>query len=304
VISPDGRIQKLAGGGAPDLLDACGEEAAFNAPNGLAVDAAGNIYVADSGNHCVRAVSPEGEVTTLAGTGEAALSDSHFNSPCGICVCDMPDVGPCLLVTDRANSCVRVVPVDCDPPPHVEPSTLKRDLRRLLDSDSAAEPALRGEAVFEVEGRTLRVSKAVLCVRCAYFRDMFTTGMRESYEAVVRISDVSYDTFCALVDYLLTDELAPHLAAEKALDLLLLANAYMIVRLEQLCASRLVEIFDEENVAEVARCATLIGATQLERAATRWMRSKEFGRCTSAVESPMLGGPYGSHAASFKSVVK
>ena len=142
-------------------------------------------------------------------------------------------------------------------------------------------------------------------MRCAYFRDMFTTGMRESYEAVVRISDVSYDTFCALVDYLLTDDLAPHLAAEKALDLLLLANAYMIVRLEQLCARRLVEIFDEENVAEVARCASLIGATQLERAATRWMRSsKELGRCTAAVGSPMLGGPYGSPAASFKSVVK
>ena len=45
-------------------------EAQLNFPAGLAVDKAGNLYIADTGNHCIRRVDASGTITTIAGTGE------------------------------------------------------------------------------------------------------------------------------------------------------------------------------------------------------------------------------------------
>src|SRR6266403_1945958 len=50
-------------------------QARFNEPYGIAVDKAGNVYVADRHNHCVRRMdSAAGVITTLAGNGSAGLS--------------------------------------------------------------------------------------------------------------------------------------------------------------------------------------------------------------------------------------
>ena len=79
----------------------------FEAPNGLAVDAAGNLFVADS--NTIRKVSPAGEVTTLAGTarsrgcvdgtGNAVL----FNNPNGVAV----DAAGNIYVADTGNNIIR-----------------------------------------------------------------------------------------------------------------------------------------------------------------------------------------------------
>ena len=137
-VSPEGKVTLLAGCGAPKRADGVGAEAAFHAPNGLAIDAAGNLYVADSGNHCLRRVTPDGRVSTMAGTGTPSLSPHALNSPCGVAICTLRGRGPVLLVADRSNCCVRALETDAVPPPCLAPSTIRRDLRALLDAEQWA----------------------------------------------------------------------------------------------------------------------------------------------------------------------
>jgi sugar lactone lactonase YvrE len=74
-IDRDGRITTLAGDGRGAYAGDCGPaaRASLNNPQGVAVDAAGNLYIADTYNHVVRRVDGAGVITTFAGT-EAGLA--------------------------------------------------------------------------------------------------------------------------------------------------------------------------------------------------------------------------------------
>lgn len=68
-ITPDGFVSTFAGSGAAGAKDSIGTAATFNGPTGLATDAVGNIYVADTNNNLIRKITPAGQVTTIAGSG-------------------------------------------------------------------------------------------------------------------------------------------------------------------------------------------------------------------------------------------
>jgi sugar lactone lactonase YvrE len=93
-ITPvDGVVTTLAGAaGVPGSADGTGSDARFNSPGGVAVDDAGNVYVADTDNHTIRKITPAGVVTTLAGAAGALGSangpggDARFNRPTGLAV--------------------------------------------------------------------------------------------------------------------------------------------------------------------------------------------------------------------------
>jgi sugar lactone lactonase YvrE len=111
-ITPQGVVTTLAGlAGHAGNLDGHVEVARFWNPQGLAVDATGNVYVADTGNNTVRKISPTGAVRTLpeiAGTDaspEKADTMVQLNSPGGIAVDDVGNV----YVADTNNHCIRKI---------------------------------------------------------------------------------------------------------------------------------------------------------------------------------------------------
>ncbi|MFB9845378.1 NHL domain-containing protein [Mucilaginibacter ginsenosidivorans] len=90
-ITPDGTVSTLAGKIALGNTNGVGANATFNIPQGLAVDAAGNLYVADAGNNLVRKIDASGLVSTFAGSGNAASFNgtgimASFNFPDAITI--------------------------------------------------------------------------------------------------------------------------------------------------------------------------------------------------------------------------
>ena len=73
-ITPDGMVTTVAGGTGAGLVDGPAESARFDSPRDVAVAADGTIYVADFGNHRIRRISPDGMVTTVAGSDRAGAA--------------------------------------------------------------------------------------------------------------------------------------------------------------------------------------------------------------------------------------
>jgi sugar lactone lactonase YvrE len=108
-IAADGTVTTIAGA-REGFADGPSTSAAFHTPSGIAFDAAGNLYVADTGNNAIRKITPQGIVTTAAGTGKAgyrdgAAGEAQFNGPIGVAVDKQGNV----YVADTYNDRIRVI---------------------------------------------------------------------------------------------------------------------------------------------------------------------------------------------------
>ncbi len=109
-ITPGAVVTTFAGSNGYGLTDGPGVSAQFHFPKGIAVDAAGNLYIADSQNYAIRKIKPDGTVSTLAGNGEqgyvdGAGSSAEFDEPSDVVV----DKDGNVYVADQDNYCIRKI---------------------------------------------------------------------------------------------------------------------------------------------------------------------------------------------------
>jgi hypothetical protein len=110
-ITPQGVVSTLAGSGFPGYADGNASEAEFNDPVDVAVDVAGNVYVSDFLNTCIRKINPAGVVSTYAGVaGEmgasnGTLTEARFAGPAGLAF----DAGGNLYIADFFNHRIRKI---------------------------------------------------------------------------------------------------------------------------------------------------------------------------------------------------
>jgi glucose/arabinose dehydrogenase len=102
-------VSTLAGDGTEGDRDGTVEEARFNSPSDIAVGEDGTIYISENSNNVIRRIK-DGQVTTLAGTGEFGFvdglgEDAQFHNPRGVVIDDEGN----LFVVDSGNHRIRKI---------------------------------------------------------------------------------------------------------------------------------------------------------------------------------------------------
>ena len=116
-VGKDGIINTIAGNSISSYNtdDVVATLSEINNPQGLATDALGNLYVADTNNHRIRMVTPGGIISTIAGTGAGGFSGdggpankARINNPKGVAV----DTAGNVYIADTFNNRIRIITLD------------------------------------------------------------------------------------------------------------------------------------------------------------------------------------------------
>ena len=173
-VTPGGVVTTLAGlAGSSGSTDGTGSAALFCGPKGVAVDSARNVYVADTWNRSIRKVTPEGEVTTLAGlegtygSTDGTGSAARFGGYAGLYI--DAEAGPEGLAVDRVgnlyvadtyNNTIRLGSIACPDTPTIDRAVGPVGQLRQLDTRPQAAVAWHWRLIREPSGSTASLSSA------------------------------------------------------------------------------------------------------------------------------------------------
>eukprot|EP00112_Aurelia_sp_Birch-Aquarium-sp1_P023191 Seg681.3 transcript_id=Seg681.3/GoldUCD/mRNA.D3Y31 product="RCC1 and BTB domain-containing protein 1" protein_id=Seg681.3/GoldUCD/D3Y31 len=145
----------------------------------------------------------------------------------------------------------RPVKLDCDSGPTIKDSLVSA----FNDKENA-------DLTFLVEGQAIHVHKAILKIRCDYFRSMLQTHWEENQKSEIEISEFSYTVFKSFLKYLYTDEV--DLPPGDAIGLLDLANLYCEEKLKKKCEKLIKQSISVENAAMLLDASIKYNAKDLE----------------------------------------
>jgi uncharacterized protein (TIGR03437 family) len=155
-ITAAGAISTVAGNGQAGFSGDGGTatSAALNLPSDVALDSAGNLYIADAGNNRIRMVSSTGVITTIAGTSTNGFSgdggpaaQAVLNYPWGLATDASGDV----YVADRVNGRIRLISANLTAPPSVPANAV------LNAASFATDVAVAPGAIVAIFGSNLAV---------------------------------------------------------------------------------------------------------------------------------------------------
>lgn len=125
VIDNTPTVVTFAGSGTQGFADGTKAQASFKYPTGIAISGDGFLFVADKQNNRVRIISPQGVVSTIAGTGAVGFSNKKdsvtFNFPSGVAV----DAAGNVYVADAGNLAIRAISTSGLPPQSHEDLTAR-----------------------------------------------------------------------------------------------------------------------------------------------------------------------------------
>jgi hypothetical protein len=144
----------------------------------------------------------------------------------------------------------------------IPPAQCNNEFGQLLNN-----PELSDFTIVAADGQELHVHQVILITRWVYFRNMYKSGMMETQQRRMQISE-PYPVVLALLKYLYTDQLAIEEPWQVVCDMLVMANMYLLHRLTKICCQRLYErhltiescttIFEKAIMAEEVGLKSLV----------------------------------------------
>jgi len=139
----------------------------------------------------------------------------------------------------------------------IPPSSLLSDLRNMINHPRFS------DVTFIVDGKEIKANKDILAARCEHFRALFYGGMKEQTESCVRIDDIQYQVFEAVLEYLYTD-CVKAMSVDMYLLLMIAAERFMIDRLKALCQDNIRKNINIDNVVPILRVVYYHGENSLK----------------------------------------
>ena len=138
---------------------------------------------------------------------------------------------------------------------------------------------LEGEGGFcdvtlEVDGRQLATHRCVLAASSQFFYTMFSSGMKESNETLLKLHSVSFDSMSVILDYFYTREIV--ISDDNVLELLNTASFLLVTPVKKACIQILQRNFSTENCFSILQVAEQFGASDLAKRASNSIKENFF----------------------------